>query len=330
MKRRSEYVRASATIERGVAAGAAGILWMSSRVGGNLYRRADRADGRERLPGVIIAREDALRIARLIESGADVRARLRLTNHIGSSFEERNIVAEIRGREKPNEIVLLGAHLDSWDLGTGALDNGANCALVVEVARAFAAAGTRPRRTIRFVLFSGEEQGMYGSWAYARAHRAELDNFSAVVIFDHFTGRTTGFSLAGRPDIEPAVREVLAPIASWDVVHHDTEPVFDTDNFDFLLEGVPTLVALQNEEELMQHYHAATDTADKIDFRSLHMNAAIAATTVYGLSERDGRLGKRFARAEIEHVIRSSSLLQDMRDVGIWPMWERRERGRQE
>ena len=94
-----------------------------------------------------------------------------------------NVIGEIRGREKPDEAVILGAHLDSWELGTGALDNGCNAALVIEAARAIRATGLVPRRSIRFILFSGEEQGMVGSWQYVQAHRAEMDKIRGVHYF---------------------------------------------------------------------------------------------------------------------------------------------------
>ena len=115
---------------------------------------------------------------------------------VGRSRQRTSLV-EIRGSEKSGEFVILGAHLDSWELGTGALDNGCNAALVVDALRAIKTAGQRPRRSIRFILFSGEEEGLLGSHAYAIAHRAELDKAVGVVIFDSGTGRVTGFSLAG-------------------------------------------------------------------------------------------------------------------------------------
>ncbi|HXA52868.1 MAG TPA: M20/M25/M40 family metallo-hydrolase, partial [Candidatus Acidoferrum sp.] len=101
-----------------------------------------------------------------------VRVRLHLLNQTGGPYESRNVVAEIKGRERPDEIVVLGAHLDSWDLGTGAEDNGANSVMVIEAARAIRALGQHPRRTIRFVLFTGEEQGMFGTAGYVQRHKA--------------------------------------------------------------------------------------------------------------------------------------------------------------
>jgi carboxypeptidase Q len=159
----NEYLRAPAIIDRAVAAGAAGILWTSTREHGLLYRHVNNLRGQvDRLPQALVAREDALRIGRLLAAGKQVRARLEMPNRAEGMVVEENVVAEIRGREKPEEVVILGAHLDSWDLGDGALDNGCNSALVVDVARALRAAGRAPRRTVRFVLFSGEEQGLIG------------------------------------------------------------------------------------------------------------------------------------------------------------------------
>ena len=120
-----------------------------------------------------------------------------IPNKIGGPITASNVIAELRGSEKPDEFVILGAHLDSWELGTGALDNGCNAALVIDALRTIKASGLRPKRTIRFILFSGEEEGMMGSRAYATAHRNELDKAAGVVVIDAGIGRVTGFS-AGR------------------------------------------------------------------------------------------------------------------------------------
>lgn len=116
------------------------------------------------------------------------------------------------------------AHLDSWELGSGALDNGANCALVIEVARAIRAAGTGPRRTPRFALWNGDEQGLHGPWADARDHRAELGRLVTCVNFDAgtgpVTGPVTGYLPGGRSDTLGALREALAPLASWGMGAH--------------------------------------------------------------------------------------------------------------
>jgi carboxypeptidase Q len=326
----NEYLRAPGTIERAVKSGAAAILWMSTREHGLLYRHQNSLTGEiDRLPQAIVAREDAERLARFAAAGEKVRVRLAMPNRIGGPTEQENVVAEIRGREKPDEFVILGAHLDSWELGTGALDNGCNAALVIEAARAIAASGVKPRRSIRFILFTGEEQGMLGSWAYARAHRAELDRAIAVVIFDEGIGRVTGYSLGGRRDIEAGLREVLKPVEDRGVAQHTYDAPLGTDNFDFLVEGVPTLIANQEEANYIVNYHAASDTFDKVDIRELKLHAALAAVTVYGIAERAERLGKRQSRAEIETLMKETGLDQQMHGFGVWDLWENGKRGRQ-
>ena len=220
----------------------------------------------DKLPQAIVAREDALRMARALSAGQTLRARLDLPNRVSGPIEQANVVGEIRGREQAAGFVVLGAHLDSWELGTGALDNGCNAALVVEAARDIHLTGLRPRRSIRFVLFSGEEQWMLGSAAYVKAAPARnSDRTVAAIFFDDGSGRVTGFSLGGRRDIEPAVLQALDPVKSWSVGRNTDDAFVGTDNFDFLLEGVPNLVANQEAASYIVNYHAASDSFDKVD-----------------------------------------------------------------
>jgi carboxypeptidase Q len=327
----NEYFRPPDIIDRAIKTGAAAILWESARERLLLYRHTNISDGQlERLPQAIIAREDALRLSRTVLAyPGKIRMRFSMPNKIGPAVDQENVVAEIRGYEKPDEAVILGAHLDSWDLGTGALDNGCNAALVVEAARALKATGLRPRRTIRFILFSGEEQGLLGSWAYVKTHRAELDKIRAVIIFDSGIGRVTGYSLGGRADIAPAVREVLKPLDSWQVNHLTTDAETGSDHFDFLIEGVPTLIANQEEANYLPNYHAASDTLDKVDIRELKLNATIAALTTWGLADRPNPLGKRLSRTELETLMKESGLDQQMKSMGYWQDWQNGTRGRQ-
>ena len=324
-----EYMKAPGIIRRAKDSGALAILWMSTREGTLLYRHSNTLVGKiDILPQAILARDDALRFEHLLTHSKSVRVRLNLPNHIGGPAEQENVVAEIRGREKPEEWVLLGAHLDSWELGTGALDNGCNAALVIEAARDIMLTGIRPRASIRFVLFGGEEQGMLGSWAYARAHRAELDRVRVVIVFDMGVGKTTGFMLSGRKDIEAGVREAMKPIESWGANEHVQDAALGTDNFDFLLEGVPNLIANQVEGNYIRNYHASSDTLDKVDFTGLKRNTAIAAVTAFGIAERAVPLGQRQSRAEIEALLKATGLEEQMKTAGIWPLWESSERGR--
>ena len=325
-----EYSDPPPIIERARKGGAAAILWTGARERLLLYRHTNIGDGKlDVMPQAVLAREDAMRLARTVAANpGKVRVRFSMPNKIGGPVEQENVVGEIRGYEKPDEAVILGAHLDSWDLGTGALDNGCNAALVIEAARAIKSTGLVPRRTIRFVLFSGEEQGMVGSWQYAVAHRAELDKIRGVVIFDSGIGRVSGYSLTGRADIEAGVREILKPLDSWDISHHTLEGDIGTDNWDFFLEGVPTLVAAQEEANYLPNYHAASDTFDKVDIRELKINTAIAAVTAWGIADRAEPLGKRLSRAEIEKLLSEYGIDQQMRQMGYWEVWQNGTRGR--
>jgi carboxypeptidase Q len=325
----NEYKVGGGIVIRAANSGAVAILWMSTRPNLLLYRHNDSVQGElERMPQAVVAREDAERMARFIASGQRIRVHLDMPNRVGGPVESQNVMAEIRGRENPDEFVLLGAHLDSWELGTGALDNGCNVAMVIDAARVIHASGVVPRRSIRFALFTGEEQGMLGSWAYAKAHRAELDRMIAAIVFDSGIGAVTGFSLS-RKDILPAVRDALQPVQSLGVKEFTLGSDIETDNFDFLLEGVPTLVASQEPANYMLNYHASSDTLDKVDITVLKRHVAIAAITAYVLADRQARIGPRQSRAEIEHLMKETGLDENMKAEEMWPLWEKGYRGRQ-
>jgi len=326
----AEYMNAPGIIDRSVGAGASAIIWMSSREHLLLYRHTNSTDGNlDRLPQAIVAREDAQRMARFLAAGQTLRVRLDIPNQVGGPMVQHNVIAEIRGREKPDEYVVVGAHLDSWELGTGALDNGCNAALVIETARDIVATGIKPRRSIRFILYSGEEQGMLGSWAYVKAHKSEMDRVAGVVVIDEGIGRITGFSMGGRHDTEAALRTILKPIESWGIANDTFDAMWGTDHFDYMLEGVPTLVANQEPANYMVNYHSASDTLDKVDIRELKINAAIIGITAFGIAENAERFGLRQSRAEIETMLKESGLGEQLKMVGVWKQWQSGARGRQ-
>jgi len=326
----NESARMPMIINRAAKGGSAAILWMGARERQLLYRHTNSLAGEiDRIPQAFLAREDAMRLARTVAAyPGKVRVRLELPNKIGGPIEQENVIAEIRGYEKPDESVILGAHLDSWDLGTGALDNGCNAALVIEAARAIKATGMLPRRTIRFVLFNSEEQGEIGSFEYVKAHRAELDKVRAMITFDSGTGRVTGYSLGGRRDIEAGVREVLKPLEAWGANNHTFDLWADTDHFDFMMEGVPTLDANQEESNYPPNYHAASDTLDKVDMRELKLNTVLAALTAWGIADRTEPIGKRLTRAELDTLFKETGFDQQLKQLGYWDAWQSGARGR--
>ena len=326
----AEYANAPPVIDRAVKARAKAIAFMATREHDILYRHTNSGAGEiDKLPMVIVAREDGERMARLLANKNLVWADLSIPNQMGEPIRAANVIAELRGSDKPDEFVILGAHLDSWELGTGALDNGCNAALVVDALRAIKASQVLPRRTIRFILFSGEEQGLLGSRAYAHNHRAELDKAAGVIIYDSGTGKTTGFSIGGRTDLVFAAKQLIAPLAQFDVKDVKTNMEWGTDHFDFMLEGVPTFVADQEEANYLENYHAVSDTYDKVDFAQLKKHVAEAALLSLELANLEQKVGPRLSHDQIEQTMRDSNSVEMLKAQGIWNDWVGGKRGRQ-
>jgi carboxypeptidase Q len=326
----AEYSNAPPVVERAVKAKAKAIAFMATREHDILYRHTNSAAGEiDKLPMVIVAREDGERMARLLEDKSLVWADLSIPNLIGGPIKAVNVIAELAGVEKPDEFVIIGAHLDSWELGTGALDNGCNAALVVDTLRAIKASQVLPKRTIRFILFSGEEQGLLGSRAYALSHRSELDKAAGVIIYDSGTGKTTGYSVGGRADIVPVAKHLIAPLTEFGVQDVKTDMEWGTDHFDFMLEGVPTFVADQEEANYLENYHAVSDTYDKVDFAQLKKHVAEAALLGLELANLDQKIGPRLTHEQIEQTMRDSHSVEMLKADGIWDEWVSGKRGRQ-
>src|SRR5579863_553375 len=326
----AEYANAPPIIDRAVKAKVKAIAFMATRENDILYRHTNSVVGEfDRLPMVIVAREDGERIARLLAAGRLVWADLSIPNQLGGPVKTANVVGDIQGSDKSDEFVIVGAHLDSWELGTGALDNGCNAALVVDTLRAIKASGVQPRRTIRFVLFSGEEEGLLGSRSYAVGHRAELDKAAGVIIYDSGTGKTTGFSLGGRKDILSTAKDLIAPLAQFDVKDLHTDMEWGSDHFDFMLEGVPTFIADQVEANYLENYHAISDTYDKVDIAQLKKHVAEAAALAIGLANLQEKIGPRLTHDKIEQTMRESNSVEMLKADGIWDDWTSGRRGRQ-
>jgi carboxypeptidase Q len=326
----AEYTKAPPIIDLAVKAKAKAIAFIATREHDILYRHTNTGAGEiDKLPMVIVAREDGERVARLLASGRSVWADLSIPNQIGGSIRASNVIAEIKGSEKPDEFVILGAHLDSWELGTGALDNGCNAALVIDALRAIKASGVKPRRTIRFILFSGEEQGLIGSHAYALHHRYELDKAEGVIVYDSGTGKTTGFSVGGRKDIVDGAKPLIAPLAQFGV--KDLLPTMEwgTDHFDFMLEGVPSFVAEQDEANYLENYHAISDTYDKVDFAQLKKHVAEAAALTVELANLPQKIGPRLTHDQIQQTIVDTHSEDLFKGFGLWDDWVSGQRGRQ-
>jgi hypothetical protein len=237
------------------------------------------------LPSLVISHEDYTHLERLIAAGITPRVEGRVENKLGRNpVQQWNTVGEIRGNEVPGQVVILGAHLDSWDLGTGLSDNGTGSMVVLEAGRAIARSGVKPKRTIRFVLFSGEEQGLLGARAYAAAHTAEADSVQAVLVIDNGTGRIVGQALQGRDDLEPTWRALLAPVEHLGAGRIRSAVKSGTDHLAFSYYGIPAFNFDQEPRGYFHTHHSQSDTFDKAVEADLVQASAVMAATALELA----------------------------------------------
>jgi Peptidase family M28 len=264
-------------------------------------------------------------VAAFLDADADAHIE-KYANPNGGPAEQENAVAEFRGRENPDDWVLLGAHLGLREHGPGAVDYSCDAAAVIEAARDISRAGVHPRRSIRFVLFTGDARDMTSSWAYVRSHRWELDHARAAIIIRSDCRRVTGYLLNGRPEIESGVREAMKPIESFRADHFAFRTSEGTDSFDFLLEGIPALTAFPVPTTITLDGPAPVRAP--VNIADLKRNAAIVAVTAFGIAESAAPLGSRQSRAEIESLFKIWDVESQMKTAGLWPLWESGERGR--
>jgi Zn-dependent M28 family amino/carboxypeptidase len=241
------------------------------------------------IPFAAVAVEDAELLHRLLAGGAAVRVKLTLGAHQLSPAASANVVGEVPGRERPEEIVVVGAHLDSWDLGAGALDDAAGCAIALEVGRVIAALGA-PRRTVRIIFYMNEEYGLSGALAYADAHRAELARHAAAIEADDGAGRPTGFGVAGGAPSLALLRAWAAPLADLRLDEPRTVEQGGADLIPLQAAGVPIVTVLQDMSSYFDWHHTAGDTLDKIDPADLSLAAVAYAVTTWTLADAPERL----------------------------------------
>jgi carboxypeptidase Q len=323
----AEYIAASAIEERAFAAGVAGLVYMGSRPGDQLYRHNASYGVTNDHVMIVVERDAATRMRRLLRSGTPLELRVDLRLATSGPYTSHNVIGEIRGGDLADEIVVIGAHLDSWDLGTGALDNGCNVALVIDLARQIRRLGLTPRRTIRFALWNGEEQGLFGSWAYVQAHEDELGRHVMVSSFDTGSGRIRGFVTNGRmAELRGVLDAALEPVAGLGPFEHTDAAYYGTDHFDFVLEGVAGFFADQESANYGENYHARGDTFDKVNQEQVRLNAAVTAAFAWGFANAEIGWG-RLERAEVQTII-DAGLGEQMRAFRVMDAWESGERGR--
>lgn len=262
-----------------------------------------------RIPGAAIATEDADMFARLARDGVRSVVRLEMDARTEPDRLSHNLIAEVVGREKPEEIIVIGGHIDSWDVGTGAQDDGVGCMIAVEAARLMIETGLIPRRTVRVVLWTNEENGLAGARAYHDDHADELDRHVAAIESDSGNGLVQGFRFDWRPavmgfeDAEAGGEaflagrrekmEMAASIADL-LASTGADSVFaagsGADVGPLAASGVPALGLHHDSTEYFVIHHTHADTFDKIVLEDMQKNTAAMAVMAYVLAEMDGTL----------------------------------------
>lgn len=232
------------------------------------WRGTDRVNAAEPLPSLFVAHEHYAQLYRLATRPAPAKTCVEVeidNKMIPGPVVVNNTVGEIPGSEKPDEFVVLGAHLDSWDLGQGTTDNGTGSCVVLEAARVLVKSGIRPKRTIRFVLFTGEEQGLHGSKEYVKSHKDEMAKTSMALVHDTGTGKVLGFYMQNRAVVKPIFEKELVSLKELGVTEYNMNPMNGTDHasFDDAKINVPGFAVLQDPAEYRFSHHSQSDTLDK-------------------------------------------------------------------
>jgi carboxypeptidase Q len=262
------------------------------------------------VPTIILRNEDYGRLWRIADDGTPVEMEVDVVNHTYPDGKTTyNVVAEISGTDKFDEVVMLGGHLDSWHAATGATDNAVGCAIMMEAARILKALGIKPRRTIRVALWSAEEQGLLGSAAYVKEHfgtaeepKAHFPTFNGYFNVDSGTGRVRGASVFGPPEAAAILREVFAPFEDLGVAGvtwTESRRTGGTDSTSFNAAGLPGIGMSTDPIEYGSHtWHTNLDTYERIVEEDAKKSAIVIAAAVYHLAMRDEML-PRYSRDKL-------------------------------
>ena len=300
----------------------AGVLavLMPDREKSNVLNAHDGSWGAKPLPLPMaqLGMEDAKLIQRELERGP-VNVQLSIENKMSGETTVNNVVAEIRGSERPDDWILIGAHLDSWDFGTGAQDNGTGAISVLEVGRALMALGKAPRRSVRLALWGGEEQGLLGSYAYTQSHKSDLNKCVAVLNTDNGAGHPKGWKAEGREDLKQAMQPwsdgLLKNLNGGDL---SLDTSYDTDHGPFLLQGIPALDLWVDMSHYMEIHHKSSDMIDKVDALDFKGGEAIVAVTAYAIAQSETPIAPHIDHAAVAEILKKAKLEELLEYVGMW------------
>jgi carboxypeptidase Q len=250
----------------------------------------DRPSASNRLPTAFVSSDHYAMLYRLAirPQPAVTRMEIEMTNtFVPGPIAVYNVVGEIKGKEKPDECVIIGAHLDSWDLGQGSLDNGTGTCVTLEAARLLASSGVQPRRSIRFILFTGEEQGLHGSKAYCKQHKDELAKISAALVHDTGTGKVIGLGWFGRTALKPILDREFVSLKPLGVADFQRRAGGGSDHASFDQAGVPGCMMVQEVAGYRFAHHSQADTVSMAREPDLIQGAQVVSVMAMRIANLD-------------------------------------------
>lgn len=313
-------------LKAATAAHAIAVLRHDTRPGNGIVHAepvaVSLADGIETglVPAVDLPAEHQRLIEDLLRAKRGVSVDIAVQNSFSSGpVSSDNVVGEIVGARKPKEIVLVAAHLDSWDLGVGATDDGFGVAAVLGAAQTLVRAELKPSRTIRFVLFTGEEQGLLGSRAYVRRHAQELDHIVAVFALDWGAGPIVLLPTAGHPELLPLLTRFneLTPSLKLDAPKDGW--LFMTDAYAFTLAGLPGIAALQKSPAYSEQGHSAEDTLDKVSSTDLAQAVKVLSMVGFFVADAQDLPRVHFTATETQAALTRGGQKPTLEALGMWP-----------
>ena len=272
------------------------------------------------IPVLSMTGEDQGQLERYVGSGRKVRARFNVQNTFSNGpVESANVVGEIRGRENPEQVLVVGAHLDSWDLSVGTTDNGTGSASVLGSAEAIVRSGMRPRRTVRFVLFTGEEEGLDGSFAYMKQHQSEMANHLGDLVLDEGQGPVKEFMLGGRDDLVASFRPFAQSLSSIRNIPVNDKVENGTDTLPFSMAGLPGMNMNQDSPDYKYTHHSAADALEAVKPEVLAQNATLMALTAYWIADRPERFASPWPAEKTAKMLRAQHQYEMLKAFHLWP-----------
>lgn len=318
----TENLHRSAKAALAIQYGAKGIILFNSVAGGTLLTGTASITGELLpIPALCIGLEDGLRLKDVLVEN-NQQAAIVMKNTTGA-MQARNVVARIEGSELPNEKIIVGGHLDSWDLAQGAVDNGLGAFSVIDMARTFMALGTKPKRTIEFVLFMGEEQGLLGSKAYIQetVTNGTVDQIRFMLNFD-MTNDPKSFyaSLKGCETLFGEIGGAAAVVDTTFKNNFSDRVGLYSDHQPFMLQGIPIGGASDGtlSREALNCYHADCDVFDLVDEQEMKNTVRFGSMLVYGLADANEIPLKRLSDAEVKQLMIDNNLEEALRIGGDW------------